>query len=131
MISIPNNIKRVTQTDWDKALDDALELIYANRKPKYGSAHKARAKRIKFISEGEEKACIRWIYNQVPLMEDLLGEPCEVDHVIPLAKGGKHEPNNLRIIPKRINRDKRDANNFDCSIYAGTCRGPSAASARC
>ena len=114
--------KRITQAEWDQALDDALDRIYASQKEKYGS-QKRRKARIKFVAVEEEQACVRWIYNQVPLMEELLGEPCEVDHIIPLAKGGEHGPNNLQIIPKRINRNKRDAKDFDYSSYRASCSG--------
>ena len=30
----------------------------------------------------------------------------EIDHIIPICQGGAHHPNNLRIVPKEINRLK-------------------------
>lgn len=32
----------------------------------------------------------------------------EVDHIIPLSKGGLHEPGNLQVITRKANRDKGD-----------------------
>lgn len=36
------------------------------------------------------------------------GEPWEVDHVIPLSRGGWHHHLNMQLLTKRANREKRD-----------------------
>ena len=60
--------------------------------------------------------------NQVPKLTDLeqkkidlyytvcneMGKDFEVDHIKPLSKGGQHHPDNLQILPKQFNREKRD-----------------------
>jgi 5-methylcytosine-specific restriction endonuclease McrA len=45
-----------------------------------------------------ERAAIAEIYRQRDLMTKLTGEQYHVDHVISLAKGGKHHPNNLQLL---------------------------------
>jgi 5-methylcytosine-specific restriction endonuclease McrA len=40
------------------------------------------------------------------LLSSILGIPHEVDHIIPLAKGGLHHPSNLQVIPASVNRRK-------------------------
>ena len=52
------------------------------------------------------------IYSQVPVIEDLLGEKCEVDHIFPISKGDKHAADNLQIVPRRINQLKSDKVNM-------------------
>ena len=40
------------------------------------------------------------------MLSGYFGKSWEVDHVIPLSKGGKHHPDNLQIIPMEENRRK-------------------------
>jgi 5-methylcytosine-specific restriction endonuclease McrA len=41
----------------------------------------------------------------------------EVDHIIPLSKGGSHHPTNLQYLPSVINRQKKNNTDFDCSQF--------------
>lgn len=54
----------------------------------------------------KEKLEVREIYRMRDLMKRLTGEAYEVDHIIPLARGGKHHPNNLQVITALENRSK-------------------------
>ena len=48
------------------------------------------------------------------------GVDLEVDHIIPVSKGGKTEPDNLRTLCKDCNRGKRDKDEIDSSeMYSG------------
>lgn len=48
------------------------------------------------------------------------GVELEVDHIIPVSKGGKTEPDNLRTLCKDCNRGKRDKDEIDSSeMYSG------------
>jgi 5-methylcytosine-specific restriction endonuclease McrA len=40
------------------------------------------------------------------------GEGWQVDHIIPLSKGGLHHPNNLQIVTKEYNFQKHNSLNF-------------------
>lgn len=55
---------------------------------------------LKFLTK-EEKRRIKEIHMQ---RRKLPGY--EIDHIIPICEGGAHHPNNLRIVPKEINRIK-------------------------
>lgn len=46
------------------------------------------------------------IYRKCKLISEETGIPHEVDHIIPIAKGGLHHQNNLQIITKTENRMK-------------------------
>jgi 5-methylcytosine-specific restriction endonuclease McrA len=52
-------------------------------------------------------------------LENCLGNAWEVDHIIPLSKGGKHHHSNLQILPAYWNRKKYNKQDFelpDCFI---------------
>ena len=46
---------------------------------------------------------------QCKKLEKFSGEPYEVDHIIPLSKGGLHHPMNFQNLPAVINRSKNDS----------------------
>lgn len=75
----------------------------------YGSA-KARAakKGALVILTVEEEKEMRELYLQAAQLT-LSGQPHDVDHIAPLALGGKHHPRNLQILPKAENAQKRVA----------------------
>jgi hypothetical protein len=45
-------------------------------------------------------------------------EGYQVDHKIPLAKDGKHHPDNLQYLPAAVNNAKRTKLDFDCAAHA-------------
>ncbi len=55
-----------------------------------------------------EKRWIESIYKRASIMTRLFGEPYEVDHIFPIATGGKRIPINLQVLPRRENRRKKD-----------------------
>lgn len=54
----------------------------------------------------EEHAAIVEIYHQRDLMTKLTGQQYHVDHILALAKGGKHHPNNLQLLTALENNKK-------------------------
>jgi hypothetical protein len=54
---------------------------------------------------------LRLIYDNSP-------KDYHVDHILPLSKGGLHEPNNLQYLPAKINLQKNNSLNFNYEIYA-------------
>ena len=53
-----------------------------------------------------EKASIRFMYAAAKELTKLLGVKHEVDHIMPIAHGGIHEPSNLQVVPAEYNRKK-------------------------
>lgn len=53
-----------------------------------------------------EKAKLAQFYRVARLMTRRYGVPFEVDHVVPLSKGGAHHPSNLQILTAAENRRK-------------------------
>ena len=57
-----------------------------------------------------EEGEIKQIYAHAVRVSNKLQIPFEVDHIVPLTKGGLHHPSNLQIAPASWNRSKRDRN---------------------
>lgn len=72
---------------------------------KYKAQRRARI-RDNFVQlTAEEHSAIREIYKKCRAMR-LAGSNMEVDHIMPIAKGGLHIPQNLRIITAEQNKAK-------------------------
>lgn len=54
----------------------------------------------------EEQRRMEEIYWLAKDLCAVTGEPYEVDHIHPIAKGGLHHPDNLQILPMDLNRSK-------------------------
>ncbi|MGH2487451.1 MAG: hypothetical protein ACRDHE_15710, partial [Ktedonobacterales bacterium] len=48
------------------------------------------------------------LHDTARLAEAFMGSPFHVDHILPLARGGKHHHDNLRVLPARLNLVKND-----------------------
>ena len=67
--------------------------------------HKRRAKMVTVLTKREQQK-IAQIYRVARLLTKRYGVQYEVDHVIPVARGGKHHPDNLQVLRWDINRAK-------------------------
>lgn len=54
----------------------------------------------------EERRRIRAVFRLRDLVSEWTGLPYEVDHIVPLARGGKHHPDNLQLLTAAENRKK-------------------------
>jgi hypothetical protein len=66
----------------------------------------------------EEKRKIWAVYRRARQLTEQTGIPHEVDHIIPLAKGGKHESANLQVLTAHENRKKSSLLNFEVAAAA-------------
>lgn len=69
-------------------------------------ASKRRASKRNQTPEDADLILIQEIYRKCKEISDTTGIPHEVDHIIPIAKGGLHHQDNLQIITKTENRMK-------------------------
>jgi hypothetical protein len=59
-----------------------------------------------------QKQTISVFFEQSIRLSKTLGIPFEVDHIIPISKGGLHHPCNLQVIPRSLNRNKHNTKIF-------------------
>jgi len=70
----------------------------------------AKIKRALALLSDYERSVIKHIYDYKYRLQVKLGIEFEVDHIIPIKKGGLHRPTNLQIVPKKWNRMKSASN---------------------
>ena len=66
-------------------------------------------KSLEELSEREE-GLIKQFYAYRIRLQDKLGIPFHVDHIVPLSIGGLHHPSNLQVVPASWNRSKHNRN---------------------
>lgn len=65
-----------------------------------------RANMSKAFDKNADNSKIKEFYIRAKLLSERTGIPHEVDHIIPVSKGGKHTENNLQILTRSENRRK-------------------------
>lgn len=71
------------------------------------SNYRARIKGAMTSSDDSRKAIIETFYEAARRISDWTGIIMHVDHIIPLARGGSHTPDNLQILPRHHNSAKK------------------------
>ena len=89
---------REAQRKWAKENRDKKNAINALRR-----AWKAQSESSLSVCQRE---IVKTIYAFSQRITKCIGVRHEVDHIIPLSKGGGHYPSNLQVIPRSINRKK-------------------------
>lgn len=97
-----NNKKRVTISLREYKKNNAGKVNALNAK--------RRARKLNQTPDliQDEKYQVEMIYKR----SQELGPDWQVDHIIPLSKGGLHHPDNLQIVTKEYNLEKRAKLNF-------------------
>jgi hypothetical protein len=75
-----------------------MRVVFANRRAR-------KLNQTPNLNE-DQKKIIKCFYDQAHRLEKRFGLKFHVDHIIPIARGGLHEPKNLQVIPKKINQQK-------------------------
>jgi len=97
-----NKNKRAWSTNWRKTPEGVIQkridastrrACIRNQTPELTSYEKQRMKDIYYRA---------WCYSQVEVWD------FHVDHIVALAKGGLHHPDNLQILEAKVNLLKRD-----------------------
>jgi 5-methylcytosine-specific restriction endonuclease McrA len=93
--TINENNKKYSQTERGKAVNTAK-----------AARRRARKKDQTPILTQEEVGRILTLYEECARLTANTGVPHEVDHIIPICKGGLHHPDNMRILTMVENRKK-------------------------
>lgn len=97
----------------DKIQKDYLQRCYSS--PSYRiSQHQSRVRRQKIVNNLKipqyEKFLMEKFYSECP-------KGHEIDHIVPVCKGGEHRLYNLQWLPKKINREKGAKMFIPLTIY--------------
>ncbi len=57
------------------------------------------------------------LYERAELKSLATGESWQVDHIVPLNRGGRHHVDNMAIISERVNKAKRDKLLSECDEW--------------
>lgn len=92
---------------WKKERDWA-SYYNRNRPNKLAYANKRRAMKLNQTPDltAEEQRQIEQLYWLAKDLKAVSGEDYHVDHIIPLARGGLHHPDNLQVLPADLNLKK-------------------------
>lgn len=95
---------------------DRLAKLSVYQKTDY---QKARARQAQALKRARKRATL--IPEQRPLLVAIY-EACptgyDVDHIVPMSKGGKHAAENLQYLPSLVNRQKHAKLDFDSTHFA-------------
>jgi hypothetical protein len=112
-------IVKLTAKQWQKNNPEKVKQKHLRYRQKHPDAYTARAvasvanraKRTPKWLTSEDRWLMRQAYALAKLRTKMLGFVWEVDHIIPLrgaTVSGLHVPDNLQVIPKVVNREKRN-----------------------
>ena len=100
-------IKRQRTTDyWDKKGRKPVEEIAARR---LATVRRYQSRKLNALAADADLALIDKIYMAKP-------EGCEVDHIVPISKGGLHHQDNLQYLPSLENKRKGNRDTYNESL---------------
>ena len=110
-------LKNWRKNNYDKYQQQWLD---PDKKPQRNArAAKRRASKRNQTPVDSDLDLIRKIYEDCKQISDSTGVLHEVDHIIPIAKGGLHHQDNLQIITKTENRQKGSRLDHENRSYNG------------
>jgi 5-methylcytosine-specific restriction endonuclease McrA len=93
----PDRARQISKK-WRSANAEVINLNGSVRRARLRGAEAPKA----------NKGVIREFYASAKRVQNCLGLPMSVDHILPIAKGGKHHQNNLQVMPLSLNCRKND-----------------------
>jgi 5-methylcytosine-specific restriction endonuclease McrA len=91
---------------------DSNKRSYAANKESYRARDARRSEEVRkqySALDADEKWMLKEAYSLARLREKVCGGKWEVDHIVPLSKGGGHNPYNVQVVPQFFNRSKGSA----------------------
>lgn len=91
---------RAIKTKWRLANPDKTNKLAAKRR--------SRKRNAILMLHRDQEQIINSIYDCSRRVSECIKIPHEVDHIVPISRGGYHIHTNMQVIPMRLNRSKSD-----------------------
>jgi hypothetical protein len=108
---------RLNNPEKNKEAQKNHYILYPENRVKKLALRRCRQKDQAPTLNENQKKIIDCFYKQAVRLTERFGFQFEVDHITPVARGGKHEPRNLQVLPMKINRAKGYKNIFIWQDY--------------
>jgi len=101
---------RAIKSKWRIANPDQTNKLAAKRR--------SRKRNALLMLHRDQEQIINAIYDCSRRVSECIKIPHEVDHIVPISRGGYHIHTNMQVIPMRLNRSKSDKLPHEFSIAA-------------
>ncbi len=100
------HLREYRKQDYVHEYDRKQNREYLENRPELPAFSRAKKHGALPVYYEEEKDKIRKVYEKRMELQKLWNVKLEVDHIVPLEKGGLHEHSNLQILQKSLNKRK-------------------------
>lgn len=107
--------KAYREANADKLKESNKAWSAANQDIRYTGESKKRALKFNRLHPDHDVEIERSLYILAKNCEAIFNEPFDIDHILPYSCGGWHHNLNLQVIPARINRQKNNNPDYECS----------------
>jgi hypothetical protein len=105
-VNLRNKLWKQKNPERYKEFQKKYNASVPEKKRKHAAARRCKKKNQSPLLTENQKKTIECFYSQAVRLTERFGFQFEVDHILPIAKGGSHTPSNLQVLPIKINRAK-------------------------
>lgn len=97
---------RLNNPEKNKEAQKNHYILYPENRMKKLALRRCRERKQAPELTDDQKKIIDCLFKQAIRLGKIFGTKFDIDHIIPVAKGGLHVPSNLQILPAKINKAK-------------------------
>ena len=105
-VNLKNKLWRQKNPERYREFQKKYNSSVPEMKRKHAASRRCKKKNQSPLLTENQKKIIECFYIQCVRLTKIFGLKFEVDHIIPIARGGSHDPSNLQVLPIKINRAK-------------------------
>jgi hypothetical protein len=117
-VNLRNRLWKQKNPERYKEFQRKYNASVPEKKRKHAADRRCKKKNQSPLLTENQKKIIECFYSQAVRLTERFGFQFEVDHILPIAKGGSHAPSNLQVLPMKINRAKGCKEVFRWQDYA-------------